>query len=272
MICFPNSKINIGLFITARRNDGYHDLETIFFPLSRTHKVMGAPPDVTYKLNDVLEIVPATTGVSAMHMSGLSVAGDTHSNLVWKALEMINTLHPGKLPPLDIYLHKATPMGAGLGGGSADGAFMLALLNDYGKLGMPAAQLEELALQLGSDCPFFIRNTPQFASGRGEHMRPVSLNLDDYEIRVVCSPLHVSTREAFSRITPRPAPFALADIAALPIAEWKHYIANDFEQSVFALYPQLAATKQRLYQEGAVYAALTGTGSAVYGIFPRTAI
>ena len=165
MISFPNCKINLGLYITRKREDGYHDIETVFYPLpaEASAKVGG--------LNDVLEIVPANK--TQLHMSGLPVAGDNNSNLVWKAYELLKEKYPNKINDLDIFLHKTIPMGAGLGGGSADGAFMLRLLNDYYQLGLNNAQLATYALQLGSDCPFFIYNTPQLAAGRGEKMTPI---------------------------------------------------------------------------------------------------
>ncbi len=265
MICFPNCKINLGLFVTAKRADGYHDLETVFFPVSDNTSVAEPYQSI---LHDVLEVVPAAT-TSQMHLSGLPVQGETNNNLVWKAYQLLNDTYPGKIPPVDIYLHKVIPMGAGLGGGSANGAWMLRLLNDMFSLQCPQEQLAAFALQLGSDCPFFIYNTPQFAAGRGEKMSSVTLSLDNYEIRVICPGIHVSTRDAFSMITPRPAPFDLRTIADLPVSEWKHHISNDFEQTVFPIHPQLAEIKNKLYDDGALYASMSGTGSAVYGIFNK---
>ncbi|GAA4462924.1 4-(cytidine 5'-diphospho)-2-C-methyl-D-erythritol kinase [Nemorincola caseinilytica] len=271
MVCFPNCKINLGLFVTARRSDGYHDLATVFYPLTPVHFSPGREAAGINEndpvLNDVLEVAPATTGTAQLHMSGLPVSGDKNDNLVWKAYTLLQRHHGDKVPPLDIYLHKATPMGAGLGGGSADGAYMLQLLNDQCGLGLTREELAAYALQLGSDCPFFIYNTPQYATGRGEVMEPVSIDLSAYRIKVICPGIHVSTRDAFAQITPRPAPFALRQISTLPIAEWRHHILNDFEKTVFAIHPQIAAIKQQLYDEGALYASMTGTGSAVYGIF-----
>ncbi len=269
MICFPNCKINLGLFVVGKRADGYHNLETVFYPLAKSAAFI--PKDTGSKLqvlNDVLEVVPAKNE-SSLHMSGLPVAGKLTDNLVWKAYEMMQEEHPGKVPALDIYLHKATPMGAGLGGGSADGAYMLTLLNEFCGLNLTEEMLIDYALRLGSDCPFFIRNTPQFATGRGEKMTPVTIDLSGYDIRVVCSDVHVSTRTAFSGITPKPAPYDLQNINSLPVAEWKHHIFNDFEATVFKTHPELAVTKQMLYDQGAVYASLTGTGSAVYGVFEK---
>lgn len=269
MICFPNCKINLGLFVTGKRTDGYHNLETVFYPLA-TPAAGTQPADDSYTsvLNDVLEIVPAT-GEPQLHLSGLAVQGNLADNLVWKAYSLLREQHPDKVPALDIFLHKAIPMGAGLGGGSANGAWMLRLLNDYCQLGIAQETMAAYALQLGSDCPFFIYNTPQFAAGRGELMTPVQLQLSDYELRVVCPGLHVSTRDAFAQIVPRPAPFNLRDIASLPVTEWKDHIHNDFETTVFRVHPQLAEIKEWLYAQGAVYASMSGTGSAVYGIFDK---
>jgi len=261
MVCFPNCKINIGLFITNKRTDGYHDLETVFYPVG----VQGR----NSVLNDVLEVVPATGAETQLYLSGLGVAGNLESNLVWRAYVTLKEMYPDIITDLDIHLHKAIPMGAGLGGGSADGAFMLGLLNDYFGLGMSNADLATLALQLGSDCPFFVYNTPQFAKGRGELMEPVEVDLSGYRIEVSCPGIHVSTRDAFSEIVPRPAPYDLRSISSLPVAEWKAYISNDFEQTVFKKHPELAALKQSMYEKGALYASMTGTGSAIYGIFDK---
>jgi 4-diphosphocytidyl-2-C-methyl-D-erythritol kinase len=252
MLHFPNCKINLGLYITRRRDDGYHDLETVFYPVA---------------LHDALEVVPARQ--TGLHLSGLTVAGDTSNNLVWKAYELLQKEFPDKIGPLDIYLHKAIPMGAGMGGGSADGAYMLRLLNDYCLLGLNDTQLALRALQLGSDCPFFIYNTPQFATGRGEAIQPINIDLSAYSIQLICPQVHVATGQAFGMITPKPEPFDLRKLNELPIAEWKHHIGNDFEQPVFQQHPVLGTIKAQLYGQGAVYAAMSGSGSTVFGIFPK---
>ena len=252
MLCFPNCKINIGLYITNRRSDGYHDLETVFYPVA---------------LKDALEVVPAKE--TNIHISGLAVAGIEQDNLVWKAYMLLKEQFPDKVPALDIFLHKAIPMGAGLGGGSADGAFMLWLVNDYCKLNLSHEDLAALALQLGSDCPFFIYNTPQFAKGRGELMRPISLDLSGFSIVLVCPPIHVSTARAFQMIKPQIASFDLQDLNTLPIEQWKKYITNDFEDAVFALHSELATIKTQLYKQGAIYASMSGSGAAIYGIFEK---
>lgn len=253
MITFPNAKINIGLFITQKRTDGYHELETIFYPVKN------------YK--DALEMVPATNGVTKMNVSGLAVSGDPTDNLVWKAYHLIQSKLYDILPPLDIYLHKAIPMGAGLGGGSADGAFMLTMLNEAYHLKQDTATLCDWALELGSDCPFFIKNSPQFATGRGEVMQAMSLDLSGYEIKIITPGIHVATKDAFHQITPQPAAFDLRTLSVADIAQWKQYVRNDFEKTVFRKHPSLQEIKNKLYEDGALYASMSGTGSAIYGIF-----
>lgn len=252
MVCFPNCKLNIGLYITSKRADGYHNLETIFYP------VVG--------LKDVLEVVPAD--VTDITLYGKTVAGDKHYNLIWKAYQLLKQDFPN-LPALSIHLLKNIPMGAGMGGGSADGAFMIRLLNDYCLLGLGNEAMRNYALQLGSDCPFFIENTPQYATGRGEVMKPVGIDLSAYSIQLICPQVHVSTAAAFKMITPKPAPFDLQILPELPIEQWKDAVSNDFEAPVFAQHPELAAIKGQLYAQGAIYAAMSGSGSTIYGIFPK---
>ncbi len=252
MLCFPNCKINIGLYITNRRDDGYHDLETIFYPIP---------------LCDVLEVVPAAE--TQLHQSGLAVAGNTTDNLVWKAYQLLKTTFKDKLPNLNIYLNKIIPMGAGLGGGSADGAYMLRLLNDYSQLSLSNEQLISFAAQLGSDCPFFIHNKPQFATGRGELMKEIALDLSNYSVQLICPDVHVATGKAFSLLTPKPAGYDLQQIPTLPVEEWKGCISNNFEEPIFKQHPILATIKQQLYDGGAIYAAMSGSGSAIFGIFPK---
>lgn len=255
MVCFPNSKINIGLYITNRRADGYHDLETVFYPVKG--------------MTDALEVVPAKFN-STLHITGKTIEGNATQNLVWKAYELVKQRFPAKVPELEIHLLKSIPMGAGMGGGSADGAFMLRLLNNVCKLELKDDYLAEMALELGSDCPFFIYNTPQFAKGRGEQMSPLPLlDLSAYSLQVICPQVHVSTKEAFALVTPRKALFDLSRIAEIPIEKWKDHIHNDFEDSVFAQHPVLADIKRSLYAQGAVYASMTGSGSAVYGFFKK---
>lgn len=252
MVCFPNCKLNIGLYITSKRADGYHNLETVFYPVTG--------------LTDVLEVVPAETADIALH--GKIVAGDKHDNLIWKAYRLLKQDFPA-IPELSIHLLKNIPMGAGMGGGSADGAFMIKLLNDYCDLGFSKEIMINYALQLGSDCPFFIENTPQYATGRGEVMQPISIDLTAYSIQLICPQVHVSTAAAFKMITPKPAAFDLRQLPALPIERWKDNVSNDFEAPVFAQHPELAAIKEQLYAQGAIYAAMSGSGSTLFGIFSK---
>lgn len=253
MLCFPNCKINIGLYVTEKRKDGYHNLETVFYPLA---------------IHDVLEVVPVATAPQLV-ITGKTVSGEKENNLVWKAYSLLQQHYPGQLPPLDIFLHKNIPMGAGLGGGSADAAYMLRLLNDYCKLNLNDETLAQYALQLGSDCPFFIYNTPQLAMGRGEKLTPVTLDLSAYSIQLICPQLHIATSGAFAKLKPKPAGFDLNKLPSLPIEEWKDNISNDFEASVFEMHPILAELKQNFYRQGAVYASMSGSGSALYGIFEK---
>jgi 4-diphosphocytidyl-2-C-methyl-D-erythritol kinase len=254
MLTFPNAKINIGLFVVQKRDDGYHDLETVFYPVKQ--------------LKDALEIVPAS-GPAGISVSGLTVGGSEKNNLVWKAYELIQKRMDTPLPAIEIFLQKSIPMGAGLGGGSADGSFMLRILNDYYKLGIALEELAAMSLQLGSDCPFFIYNTPQFASGKGEKMVPISLDLSGYTIKLVHPGIHVATKEAFSRVQPKSAGFDLRQLSVDDMASWKDYVINDFEASVLTAYPSLQQIKQQLYDEGALYASMSGSGSSFYGIFKK---
>lgn len=253
MIRFPNAKINLGLYITNRRPDGYHDLETVFYPI---------------KLTDALEIIPAHEK-AAFHPSGLPIAGNANKNLVWKAYSLLKEKYPEQVGELDIYLLKAIPMGAGMGGGSADGAFMLQMVNDFYSLELSREELAAMALQLGSDCPFFIYNTPQYATGRGEQLQPVKIDLSGFSIQLVCPKVHISTAEAFRTITPRPAPFNLRELENINVVDWKDKVSNDFEAPIFAAHPQLLSIKQQLYSSGAVYAAMSGSGSTIFGIMPK---
>lgn len=253
MISFPNAKINIGLNIVSKRADGYHNLETIFYPIPT--------------IQDILEIVPSTSGSLQWFQTGLPIAGKEENNLVLKAYHLLS--QDFNLPLLDIHLHKLIPMGAGLGGGSADAACMLKMLAEYARLPITETKLEEYAATLGADCAFFIKNKPVFASGIGNVFEPIELCLDAYRIEFVHPQIAVSTREAFSTITPKQPKESLKDLITLPIEEWKDRLHNDFEESVFKLYPQIEVIKNQLYQQGAIYASMTGSGSSVYGIFPK---
>lgn len=255
MITFPNAKINLGLNIVEKRSDGYHNLETIFYPIW---------------LEDALEIHVRTDNEVALHISGAMIDGNTEDNLVVKAYRLLQADHT--MPGIDIYLHKHIPSGAGLGGGSADAAFMLRLLNTRFDLGISDDQLEVYAAKLGADCAFFIRNKPTFAEGIGNLFSPIDISLKGYQILLVKLPIFVSTREAFALIKPHKPQHALRDVAKMPISQWKEYMVNDFEESVFAQYPEIGELKEKLYDLGAVYAAMSGSGSSVFGLFAPDAI
>ncbi|WP_018612704.1 4-(cytidine 5'-diphospho)-2-C-methyl-D-erythritol kinase [Segetibacter koreensis] len=253
MVLFPNCKINLGLNITEKRADGYHNLETVFYPVA---------------IKDALEIIPADE--LSFQLSGLEVNGNKNDNLCLKAYELLKKDFED-LPYVNVYLHKAIPMGAGLGGGSADGAFMLSMLNKKFQLNLSEPQLLKYALQLGSDCPFFIINTPCFATGRGENLVPVNVDLSAYKIVLVNPGIHVSTKEAFSNLSPGMPAKSIQDIIAQPISTWKDELMNDFEKNVFEQFPAIKEIKNILYDAEAIYASMTGSGSTVFGIFESDA-
>ncbi len=252
MICFPNAKINIGLFVTEKRNDGFHNLETIFYPVAIT---------------DALEILPGSDLSLKIH--GLDIVGNNTQNLVWKAWHLLHQDFPELVKPLSIQLLKNIPMGAGLGGGSADAAFMLSLMNDYFILNLDKETLAQYALQLGSDCPFFIYNKACLAKGRGELLHPIDLDLSAFDIQLICPKVHITTAEAFGNIEPKPAGFDLKNINDIDLKDWQRLIKNDFEENIFKAHPELAEIKKQLYAQGAIYAAMSGTGSTIYGIFEK---
>jgi len=258
VLIFPNCKINLGLNIIRKRTDGYHDLETVFYPLPVT---------------DALEIITAEkttaqTGI-VFSSSGLNIDGNTESNLCVKAYRMLKKDFPD-LPSIKMHLHKAIPMGAGLGGGSADAAFTLMLVNNKFNLNLSTNQLINYALQLGSDCPFFIINKPCFATGRGEILEAISLDLSAYKIVIVNPGIHINTSWAFNQIKPAQPNISIKEIIKQPIINWKDQLQNDFEKSVLAHYPELQQLKEQLYASGALYAAMSGSGSTFYGIFEKT--
>lgn len=252
MITFPNAKINLGLNIVNKRPDGYHNLETIFYPIP---------------LEDVLEIEVSEDLEQdfKLHISGTQVDGDAESNLVVKAYRLLKDKY--EIPPIHIYLHKVIPSGAGLGGGSADAAFMLKLINETFELDIPTQKLEEYAATLGADCAFFIKNQPTFAQGIGNVFTPLSLSLQGYILYLIKPPVFISTAMAFSNIKPQEPEESLLSIIKGPIEEWKNKMVNDFEASLFPQLPELAQLKQSLYDAGAIYAAMSGSGSSIYGLF-----
>lgn len=252
MVIFPNCKINIGLNIVRKRNDGYHDLETIFLPVP---------------LYDVLEVISSGTQDS-FTQSGLSIAGDASTNLCVKALQLVRSQCPD-LPPVQMHLHKAIPMGAGLGGGSSDGAHTLLLLNKKFNLGLSTTTLIEMALQLGSDCPFFIENKTCFAWSRGEMMEPLALDLKGCSLLLINPGIHVSTPWAFSQISPRTPSFSLQDLPSIPKTEWKDAVINDFQEPVAKHHPVIETIIETCYKAGAFYAAMSGSGSTCFALFDR---
>jgi len=254
MVVFPNAKINIGLFVTEKRADGFHNLETVFYPIG---------------LSDILEIAEGEgqPGEYIFRNTGIDVECEPESNLIVKAYRLLAAAY--RLPAVMIHLHKVIPFGAGLGGGSADAAFMLKALNAYFELHLSGQKLMEWAAMLGSDCAFFIPDRPAFASGKGEVLEELEFSLEDYQLVLLKPPAGVSTAEAYSGIVPLPAPVNLRDMGKWNVREWREKVYNDFEKSVFRKYPQIAELKQTLYAAGALYASMTGSGSAVYGIFEK---
>jgi len=249
MISFPNAKINIGLNVVDKRADGYHNLETVFFPVG---------------WKDVLEVIPADK--TSLTLSGIPIEGDSSKNLVMKALNLLKLDFP--VCELAVFLQKNIPFGAGLGGGSADGAAMLKLLNNYFALDLSDKQLATYAVRLGADCPFFIYNKPMFASGIGDVLEPIEVTLGENYLVVVKPDVAVSTAEAYAMVTPAHPLHSLKELIRQPIEQWKESIKNDFEASVFAKHPSIGQIKSELYALGALYASMSGSGSAVYGIFP----
>ncbi len=250
MITFPNAKINVGLHITRRRPDKYHDIETLFYPID---------------LCDILEIVPAKGNEASLTVTGIDIEIDAEQNLVMKAYRMMQAQYD--LPPVDIFLHKAIPFGAGLGGGSADTAFAMRMLRDLFNLPVTDDELATQAAKLGADCPFFIYNKPLIATGIGDRFTNVNFSLKDKHIALVKPNISVSTAQAYAGVTPCTPPTALGQLVATPITTWRNTIINDFEKSVFKSFPRIAHIKQQLYDLGAVYASMSGSGSSVFAIF-----
>lgn len=252
MLAFPNCKINLGLRILRKRADGYHDLSTVFYPVH---------------LKDILEVLPTESTSPQCHVTGIPLAGDPASNLCIKAWQLLKKDFP-RLPVIECWLHKIIPTGAGLGGGSSDGAYMLKMLNQHYALGIEKEQLLNYALQLGSDCPFFLQNTPCCAGSRGELLEPVALNLAGYYFTLVYPGIHIPTGWAFQQVTPHEEDATvLSSIIRLSPEQWRNTLINDFEGPIALAHPEIALIKKKLYDAGAVYASMSGSGSSVYGIF-----
>ena len=286
MICFPNAKINIGLNIIEKRADGFHNIESVMYPLRGI-------------LCDALEIVTSSPALllkqekgektAMLITSGISIPGNENENLCVKAYNLIKKDYP-QVPAIEIHLHKAIPIGAGLGGGSADAAFFIRLLNDTFELGISWGEMHHYARQLGSDCSFFVSNKAAFAEEKGDKFESINLDLSGYYVAAVYPNIHISTVEAYSLVKPRileqsnnrtiehsnvrtsNVPMfecSLQELIKLPIEKWRNKIVNDFERPIFEKYPALKKIKQQLYSQGALYASMSGSGSALYGIFRK---
>ncbi len=256
MLVYPCCKINLGLNIVERRSDGYHNIETVFYPIP---------------LHDNLEVTVAKNASSPylFHQTGFELGGTDEHNLVIRVLNLLRADYP-KIPPVEIWLHKRIPSGAGLGGGSSDAAFMMRLLNEKFELGMDDEDIEYRLSRLGADCPFFYRARPAFALGIGDQLMPIDFDLANFNFLLVNPGIHVPTKEAYANVRPKPSEESLLKSLSRPAEAWKDTVKNDFEQSVFFQYPQIAAIKQTLYDMGAVYASMSGSGSSVYGLFNRS--
>jgi 4-diphosphocytidyl-2-C-methyl-D-erythritol kinase len=250
LIAFPNAKINIGLNIVAKRPDGFHNIESVFYPIPWA---------------DALEISPAESTTFSSY--GIDIPGGSAGNLCLKAYQLLAQKY--RLAPVHIHLLKAIPIGAGLGGGSADAAFTLKLLNNYNKLNISNIELETYAKQLGSDCAFFVDNKPKYCYGRGDEFEEIALDLSGKFLLLVYPNLHVSTAEAYAGIKPQPSQHNLRQLVQLPVASWPGQVFNHFEASLFGSYQLLAQIKEQLYSLGASYASMTGSGSTIYGIFEQ---
>lgn len=252
MIVFPNAKINIGLQVVDERPDGYHELQTVFYPIP---------------LYDALEVVDGQQ--FNIFETGLSIPSGS-GNICKKVYSVL--ADEFDLPPVHIHLHKTIPMGAGLGGGSADAAFLIKLLNEYFNLGMSVVRMQDVARTLGADCAFFIENRPAYATGRGDRFEALDLDLCSYSIVIIKPDIHISTAEAFSRVDVNKEGRSLRKDIGAPIEDWHQLIVNDFEVGIFDRYPMIRSIKDQLYQAGAIYVSMSGTGSAVFGIFEKGVI
>lgn len=256
MIVYPNAKINIGLNVVERRPDGYHNLETVFYPINlqdaiEIKNIEGAEPECGYQLK----------------VSGTILDGAPDDNLVVRAYKLLKKEFG--LPPVSIFVYKHIPTGAGLGGGSSDAAFTIKMLNERFNLGLGVEQMEVYCAQLGADCAFFIKNKPVFATGIGNVFHDLSFSLSGKSLLLVKPDIFVSTRDAYASVVPHRPEISLPELLANPVDTWKDLVVNDFEKSVFPKYPEIAAIKDKLYDMGALYASMSGSGSSVYGIFDK---
>ncbi len=251
MIFFPNAKINLGLNIVEKRNDGFHNIETVFYPIP---------------LKDVLEFTEFKEENDYVFTNtGIETDISADENLVIKAYKLLK--NDFDIPPLNIHLHKIIPLGAGLGGGSSDASFMLKNLKTFFNLNLNDSQLEMYASKLGSDCPFFIKNKPVFATGRGNVFNEAEIDLSSYYLVLIKPNISISTKVAYSQIDPKAPERKLNELIKIPINQWKGKIRNDFEESIFILYPEIKSIKERMYKSGAVYSSMSGSGASVFGIY-----
>lgn len=249
MLIYPNAKINLGLNVVNRRADGYHNIETIFYPV---------------KIQDALEVIASDE--LQFTTSGIEIPGYANENLCLKAYGLLSK--DFALPPVHIHLHKNIPIGAGLGGGSADAACFIKIMNEQFALRLSTEQMEDYSRRLGADCAFFVRNEPVFAKGIGDEFEPVNFSLTNYHLALVMPPVHVSTPEAYRGVKPMVPGKSLKDIVLLPVDQWKFYMKNDFEEGVFKNHYIIRGVKAALYEAGALFALMSGSGASVYGIFP----
>jgi len=253
MIVFPNAKINLGLNILNKREDGYHNIASCFYPIS---------------WSDVLEINLADD--FKIELSGITIPGTKEDNLIVKAYELLK--NDFDIPPVHIHLHKVVPIGAGLGGGSADCAFAIKSFNELFSLGLESKAMEDYAGKLGSDCPFFIKNKPVHVSGTGNIFEPTRLSLKEKYIVLVYPNLHISTAEAYRGMVPKIPTVQNKEVLSQNITAWQDQLINDFEHSLFPNYPILSNIKSKIIDSGALYASMTGSGSTIYGIFEKKPI
>jgi 4-diphosphocytidyl-2-C-methyl-D-erythritol kinase len=254
MIVFPNAKINLGLQITAKRPDGFHEIETAFYPVNWC---------------DALEVTGSADGGPefGLSQSGIPVAGPLEENIIYKAFKKLKEIK--KIPSLKVHLHKNIPMGAGLGGGSSDAAFFINVTDELFSLSLSAAQKHNICSSLGSDCSFFLGNSPMLGTGRGEVLSPLNIDLSSYYLYLVYPGVHSNTAQAYRNIIPRKPEKSLSQILSGPVSDWKDELVNDFEKGIFNLHPAIADLKAALYKAGAIYASMSGSGSTVFGIFDK---
>ncbi len=254
MLSFSPCKINLGLHVVEKREDGYHNLETSFYPINWT---------------DAIEVLESSDNQEfELKTSGLRVEGDLKDNIIYKAYLLLKEQHP--IPPIKVILHKVIPMGAGLGGGSSNAATFINLVNSKFNLNIPIEERRKMASKLGSDCAFFIESTPVYATQKGNVFEPLHLDLSKYHILIVYPAIHSNTGLAYKGVTPKASDINLKHVLeTMPVKEWKHHLKNDFEGSVIKAYPEIGEVKQTLYDHGALYACMSGSGSAVFGIFEK---